>query len=262
MAAGLAIVTGAASGMCRAAAVELAARGHALALLDVNAQALDEVHAEIEAGGGRAGAYVADVGDPVAVSEAVDRAVAELGTPDVVVNGAGIIIRKPLLDTTPEDWHRVLSVNLTGCFNVLRAAVPHMTSGGSIIQIASSAAHIGGHGYPAYTASKGGVLAMTKQLAAELAPRNIRINSISPGPIATGINDGIFSDPANREMVTRAVPLSRIGQPRDIAAAIAFLTSADAGFITGIDIVVDGGFISAIKVTPATDGYVWAGVQE
>lgn len=245
-----AIVTGAASGICRAASLRLAAEGAPVALLDRNEAGLAETKQLIIDNGGSAAAFAVDVTDAESVDSAVARAAESLGKPRILVNGAGIVVRKGLLATSPEEWDRVLRVNVTGYFHLLRSVVPHMegAGGGSIIQIASSVAHRGGHGYASYTASKGGVLALSRMLATELAPKGIRINSVSPGAIVTAINHEVFSEPSIRAAMTGATPLARLGEPVDIAGAIAFLAGPDSAFITGIDVPVDGGLVSRITL--------------
>lgn len=246
----VAIVTGAGSGISRAAAIRLAQDGAPVALLDIAADAVAKTRAHIEEMGGTAIDIAVDITDHAAVTQAVTAVQHALGTPRVLLNGAGIIVRKDLLHTTPDDWDRVLRVNLTGSYNLLSAVVPLMAAagGGSIIQIASTAAHLGGHGYPSYTASKGAILALTRQLAGELAKDHIRINSISPGAVRTGINRDSFADKRIHTAMTSAIPLGRIGEPDDLAGVVAFLAGPDSRYVTGIDIPVDGGLISKINL--------------
>ncbi|MCE0765568.1 SDR family oxidoreductase [Pseudonocardia kujensis] len=251
-----AIVTGAGSGICRAASLRLAAEGAPLALLDRDEAGLDETRRLVEERGGRAVTLPVDVTDAGAVEKAIAEAVDRVGAPRVLLNGAGIVIRKGLLATSPEEWDRVIRVNLSGYFHVLRAVVPPMAAagGGSIVQIASSSAHLGGHGYPSYSASKGGVLTLSRMLAHELAPQGIRINSISPGATITPINSGTFAVPAIHDAMAGAIPLARLGAPADIVGAIAFLAGPDSAYVTGIDLPVDGGLISRITM-PGDNSY-------
>lgn len=249
-----ALVTGAGSGIGRACAQRLAAAGARVAVLDTNGAAGAATRAEIEKAGGTALDLTADVTDASSVSAAVASAAARLGPPRILVNAAGIIVRKKLLDSTLEEWRRVIDVNLTGYFVMLKQVVPPMTEagGGAIVQVASIAGHIG-YGFSSYTAAKGGILALTRQLAAELAERRIRINSVSPGVVHTGINSDTLSNEAIRSATVDNTPWGRIGEPGDIAAAVFFLASADADFVTGTDLVVDGGMISAIHWGQAGD---------
>lgn len=239
-----ALVTGAGSGIGRACALLLAGAGARVACLDIDAAAARATSDEIA---GPSVAVEVDTTDEPRVEAAVRTAEAELGPMQVLVNAAGIVIRKSLLETTSAEWRRVLDVNLTGYFHLLRASVPRMEAagGGSIVQIASIAGHTG-YGYASYTATKGGVLAITRQLAAELAPRRIRINSISPGVIETGLNRDTLSTDEIRDATIANTPWGRIGRSEDIAQAALFLAGPASDFVTGTDLIVDGGMISCI----------------
>lgn len=249
-----AIVTGAGSGIGRACALRLAREGAALALLDRDGAGARETQQRIEESGGKAEVFETDVTDETGVAEAVDAAAARFGAPRVLVNSAGIAIRKNLFDTTLEDWQKVIAVNLTGYFIVLRkvAAAMRDAGGGSIVQIASIAGHTG-YGYPSYTAAKGGVLAVTRQLAAELAPHRIRINSVSPGVVRTGLNRDTLADETVRSSTVANIPWGRLGDPGDIAEAVAFLVGPAAEWITGADLIADGGMTSCIHWGQAAD---------
>jgi len=242
----VALVTGAGSGIARGIALTLAEAGAAVLAADVNGEGAREAAEEITAAGGRAAAVECDVTDDDSVAAAV-AAARELGPLSILINAAGIAIRKNLMETTREDWDRVIAVNLTGYFNLLKATVPDLEASGNgrVVQIASVSAHLG-YGYPSYTSAKGGVLAMTRQLAAELAPRGIRINSISPGVIETGINRGTLGTQAIRDATIGITPLGRLGQPLDIARTALYLVSPLGEFVTGTDLVTDGGMISTI----------------
>lgn len=246
MSPGSVVVTGGGSGIGKACALRLAGHGPVV-VLDRDGEAATATLAEIEAVGGKGLSYAVDVTDDEAVAAAVGAAANTLGPPRVLLNCAGMGVRKNLLDTTVEEWRRVVDVNLTGYFILLRHVVPRMkdSGGGSIVQIASIAGHIG-YGYPSYTAAKGGVLSMTRQLAGELAPFGIRINSISPGVVRTGINRDTLSQEAIRDATIGNIPVGRLGEPEDIAAVVAFLAGHESGFVTGADLVVDGGMISRI----------------
>lgn len=242
-----AVVTGAGSGIGRASALRLAGTGARLALFDANGESAARTREEIEDRGGSACEYTVDVTDEQSVAEAVGQAGARFGAPRVLVNAAGIIVRKKLLDSSVQEWRRVLDVNLTGYFIVLQQVIPAMAAagGGSIVQVASIAGHTG-YGFSSYTAAKGGVLALTKQLAAELALDGIRINSVSPGVVHSGLNRDTLGNENIRAATEGIIPLGRIGEPDDIARVIAFLAGPDAGFVTGADLVADGGTISTI----------------
>jgi NAD(P)-dependent dehydrogenase (short-subunit alcohol dehydrogenase family) len=251
-----AVITGAASGIGQAAAVRLAGEGAPVALLDRDAEGLRATRSLIEEAGGRAVDVEVDVTDAAAVDATVARVRAELGAPRILVNAAGIVIRKGLLTTSGEEFERVLRVNVVGSFHLMQAVVPSMADagGGSIVQIASSSAHRGGHGYPSYTASKGAVLSMTRMLANELAPMGIRANSISPGAILTPINVETFTVPENRAAMEGAIPLSRLGRPADIVGAVVYLAGPESAYVTGVDLPVDGGLISRITM-PGDNSY-------
>jgi NAD(P)-dependent dehydrogenase (short-subunit alcohol dehydrogenase family) len=244
----VAVVTGGGSGIGQACGVALAEAGAAVALLDRDGEAAGQTAASITAAGGNATSYEVDVTDESAIHDAMTSLQTALGPPRMLVNAAGIAVRKGLLDTTPEEWRRVLDVNLTGYFLMLREAVPAMAEagGGSIVQIASITAHLG-YGYPSYTAAKGGVLSMTRQLAGELAPMGIRINSVSPGVVQTGLNRESLANAAVLETTVQATPSGRIGHPEEVARAVQFLLEDGADFITGSDLVIDGGMISRIN---------------
>ncbi|TNC26528.1 SDR family NAD(P)-dependent oxidoreductase [Amycolatopsis alkalitolerans] len=244
-----AVITGAGSGIGRACALRLAATGATVALLDVNGAA--GTRQAVEEKGGKAAEFAVDVTDDDAVASVVSRLP---GPPRVLVNAAGVIVRKKLLESTVEEWRRVLDVNLTGYFILLRNVIPAMAAagGGSIVQIASIAGHTG-YGFSSYTAAKGGVLALTRQLAAELAPQGIRINSVSPGVVHSGLNRDTLSNETIRAATQDAIPLRRIGEPDDIARAVEFLAGPGAGFVTGTDLVADGGMISTIHWGNAGD---------
>jgi NAD(P)-dependent dehydrogenase (short-subunit alcohol dehydrogenase family) len=240
-----ALVTGGGSGIGRGTAELLGAAGAHVLVLDRDMAAARGTVDRIKGEGGSAEPLAIDVTVPGQVESALGDQPLE-----ILVNAAGIIVRKTLMETTHEEWQRIIDVNLTGYFNVLKAAVPALkrarTGSGRIVQIASVTAQVG-YGYPSYTAAKGGVFSMTRQLASELAPMGIRINSISPGVIETGINQDTLGQVAIRAATIDHTPLGRIGLPLDIAKAVLFLASDLGEFVTGTNIVVDGGFISAIN---------------
>ena len=184
----------------------------------------------------------------------IDHAVSTYGGVHVLFNNAGIFPADDggILDTPPETWQKVMEVNLKGVWLGCRAAVPAMldSGGGSIINVASFVALVGAAtAQMAYTASKGGVLAMTRELAVEYARKGIRANSICPGPIETPLLAELLSDPARRQRRLVHIPMGRFGRPEEIAKAALFLASDDASFVTGSALVVDGG-ITAAYVTP------------
>ncbi len=230
-----ALVTGGGSGIGQASALLLASAGASVLALDVNLAGLEDTAREAIGLRGSIEPLVLDVSDRARVGAALGgRAF------DIVLNAAGIIVRKDLAATEPEDWDRVLAVNLTGYFNILKAVLPEMRTGGSVIQIASMTAHAGNR-YPAYTATKGGILAMTRELAAELGPRRIRVNSISPGVIVTNINREHYMAAGHGDGAVALTPLARLGETEDVARAVLFLASDMSSFVSGADLRVDGG---------------------
>jgi len=250
----VAIITGAGSGIGRVAAELFASEGSAVVVVDVVADAAADTVAAIEVAGGRARAVTADVADEGQVAEMVRVAVETYGALDVLFNNAGIFPPDDggVLDTPPSTWDRVMQVNLKGVWLGCRAAVPAMidSGGGSIVNVASFVALMGAAtAQVAYTASKGGVLAFTRELAVEYARSGIRANSICPGPIDTPLLAELLADPVRRQRRLVHIPMGRLGRPEEIARAALFLASDDSSFMTGSALVVDGG-ITAAYVTP------------
>lgn len=243
-----AIVTGAGGGIGRASAVAMAAEGATVAAVDISAEAADETARLIEAGGSRAIAITADVSDAGDCERVVQRVVAELGGLDILFNNAGIIRRADAIATTVEEWDRVMAVNVRSIFLMCKYAVPVMVSGGSIINTGSGWGLKGGGNALSYCASKGAVVNMTRALAIDHGPAGIRVNSVNPGDTDTGMlrneaaqlgedPEAFLADAADR-------PLRRMGRPDEIAAAVVWLASDAASFVTGAALVVDGGGIA------------------
>jgi NAD(P)-dependent dehydrogenase (short-subunit alcohol dehydrogenase family) len=250
----VAVITGAGSGIGRVAASLFAAEGAKVVVADVVADQAEAAVADIEAAGGTATAVTVDVSDEAQVGSMIDHAVASYGGVHVLFNNAGIFPDDDggVLDTPPGTWQRVMEVNLKGVWLGCRAAVPAMldSGGGSIVNVASFVALMGAAtAQIAYTASKGGVLAMTREVAVEYARQGIRANSICPGPIETPLLAELLADPERRQRRLVHIPLGRFGRPEEIAKAALFLASDDASFVTGSALVVDGG-ITAAYVTP------------
>ncbi len=249
----VALVTGASSGIGRATALRLAQEGAAVALVALPGDDLEAAAAECRASGSAALAIAAGVGDPRQVAAAFDAA-ETLGAVSAVFSNAGISVVGPAISLHDDDWLRQLRVNLSGSFFVVREAARRMlpAGDGAIVTTGSELGLLGQQGYVGYTATKGGVLAMTRALAAELAPHGIRVNSISPGTTDTPMLRAEFAaapDPARERAENEgSIPLGRIRQPGDIAAAVAFLLSDEAAYITGANLVVDGGRTSCFSI--------------
>ena len=250
----VAILTGAGSGIGRVSALLFAAEGAAVVAADVDSEAAEVAASEVTAAGGRAAAAVVDVSDEGQVQAMVRLATDTFGHLDILFNNAGIFPADDggTLETPPETWHRVMEVNLQGVWLGCRAAIPAMldSGGGSIVNVASFVALMGAAtAQVAYTASKGGVLALTREIAVEYARSGIRANSICPGPVETPLLAELLADPDRRARRLVHVPMGRFGRPEEIAAAALFLASDEASFMTGAALVVDGG-ITAAYVTP------------
>jgi glucose 1-dehydrogenase/3-oxoacyl-[acyl-carrier protein] reductase len=244
----VAIVTGGASGIGRATALRLSAEGAAIVVFDTNVTAADAVAAEMRAvGGRRALAASGDVRDATSISRAVDAAVSAFGATTHLVNAAGATAHAGLYETSEAEWHRVIDVNLKGTFLASREVARVMADGGAIVNIASVESEvvvaIGEHCQPQYSASKGGVRMLTRALAHELGPRGIRVNSVSPGIVATPMLLAHGSREDGERLTRGRTILRRVAEPEEIAAVVAFLLSEDASFITATDLPVDGGWL-------------------
>ncbi len=240
----VAVITGASKGLGKQMAVALALAGATVVLVARSRELLQKVKAEIEDRGGKAHAVVTDVREEAEVSRLAEQVRAEAGAPGILINNAGINLRKPLHEFTLEEWRYVMQTNLDSAFLCSRAFVPGMIEKkfGRIINIASTMAHVALPHRTAYCASKAGLLGMTKALALELAPHGITVNGISPGPFATEMNTVLTQDPVRNAEFVSKVPLGRWGKLEEIGPLAVFLCSDAAGFITGTDILVDGGW--------------------
>jgi NAD(P)-dependent dehydrogenase (short-subunit alcohol dehydrogenase family) len=235
-----ALITGAARGIGLATARAFLDEGWQVALLDIDGPAQAAAAAGLGAG---AMALMADVAVEEQVNAAVAAAAKRFGAIDAVVNNAGIAVFKPLLETTPAEWARVLDVNLTGPFLVTRAAMAHMPRGGAVVNIASISGQRASTLRVAYGTSKAGIMHLTKQMAAEFAHIGVRANCVAPGPVDTAMAKAVHS-PEIRADYHDAIPLNRYGLEEEIANAIWFLCSDQSTYVNGQTLAVDGGFES------------------
>ncbi|MGH2539996.1 MAG: SDR family NAD(P)-dependent oxidoreductase [Actinomycetota bacterium] len=246
-----AFVTGAGSGIGRAVALRLADEGTAVAVADVRLDAAERTVAEIEARGGRAHAVSLDVRDPAQADAARGATLEAFDAIDYLVNNAGLVRMSPLDDLEEDEWDLVIDTNLKGMYVVTRAIAPAIgdAGGGAIVNMSTIESEVvvssAGHPQVHYNASKGGVKMLTKALAVELAHRRIRVNSVAPGPIATSfIPGGDLRSPEAWAFMSERLLVDRVGEPEDVAAAVSFLLSDDASFITGVQLPVDGGWLT------------------
>ena len=232
------VVTGAASGMGKAIAERFAAEGAALALLDWNQAGVMAVAAAVSAHG-----YQCDVSDRAQVTDVIARAAAAMGGIDGIVNGAGVLDIKPFGDLSPESWDRMIAINMTGPFNIVHAALPHLRAapGATIVNISSVSGIMPMAGTSGYSASKAGTLMWTRCLAMDLGP-DIRANAILPGVIETEMTRYILADPDHAKAAADRVALKRLGHTDDIVRAALFYSTEDSSFSTGTALPVDGGF--------------------
>jgi NAD(P)-dependent dehydrogenase (short-subunit alcohol dehydrogenase family) len=239
----VAVVTGASRGLGRAAAVALAEAGADLALLARSKADLEETAARVETAGRRAIVLPADVTAPADVDAAVRATLEQLGRLDILVNNSGVAVVKPLVETTDADWRAILDTNLTGAFTLCRAVGPTLIGQrrGKVINLASVLGAHGLSGYTAYSASKGGIIALTRTLAVEWARHNIQVNAIAPGWFLTPMNAHAFADERTRDRLLREVPARRVGQPAELGPLAVYLASAASDFMTGEVVFIDGG---------------------
>jgi NAD(P)-dependent dehydrogenase (short-subunit alcohol dehydrogenase family) len=245
----VALITGAGSGIGRAAAELFAAEGAAVAVVDLIAEAAEDTVAKIKADGGRALALAANVAVAAEVESAVARAVGELGRLDVLYNNAGVNSAGSVADATEDDWDRCFAVNAKGTFLCSRAAVPHLeeAGGGAIVNQGSVAGLVAVPNFAAYCAAKGAVVALTRSMAIDLAGRRIRVNAICPGTVFTPLMEPMLRARGDGDLeagLAKTVvkyPIGRLGTPEEIARVALFLASDEASFLTGSIVTADGG---------------------
>lgn len=242
----VAVVTGANRGLGKAMATALAGAGVQVALVARDLEKLNETAAEISAKGGAAKPFQTDVADEQQVAALERSLAAEYGKIHILINNAGMNLRKPLTDFTLEEWNRVVSTNLTSVFLMSRALIPHMKGHGygRIINIGSTMSLVSIAGRSAYSATKSAILGITRALALELAPEAITVNAICPGPFATELNTALLQNPEIANWFLSRVPVGRWGKVEEVGEMALYLCSEKAGFVTGTELVIDGGWVA------------------
>lgn len=242
----IAIITGAGGGIGAASARLFADEGAVVALVDLRLAAVEAVAAQVKEAGGEALAIEADVTDEVQVRALVERVAETLGSVDILVNNAGLALQSPLVETSLQDWERVLAVNLTGAFLMIKHAAPRMNGSGAIVNLSSVAALMSVRESAAYTAAKGGLLSLTRVAAAELGP-GVRVNCICPGTVMTAMPEEMLRNRGGGDLdagvraTAQRYLLGRLGEPEEIASTALFLAGPDGSFFTGAVLAADGG---------------------
>lgn len=241
------LITGAGSGIGRAASLAFAMEGAAIAAVDLRLEAAQATASAVEKVGRKAVALQVDVTQPDSVQAMVEQAVAGLGSLDVLINSAGVREIVPFLELPAEEWTKVIGTNLTGTFLCSQAVARHLIAqnkSGKIVNLSSVAGLVGVPNRAAYVASKHGVVGLTKEMGMELADKHIQVNAIAPGVVETAMTAGYFDKPDIVASLKKAHPAGRWAQPEEIAKLMLFLASEDADFMTGATIPIDGGFVA------------------
>jgi 3-oxoacyl-[acyl-carrier protein] reductase len=242
----VAVITGGAAGIGEAIARRLSADGLAVVIADLDGKRAEEIATEISAHGGQAAGRQVDVSAAESVAALFEWLTDDLGRCDVLVNNAGIATTAPVSELPLERWNSTMAVNVTGALLMAQHAIPLMKQGGwgRIVNISSTSGVRASAGRIAYGTSKAAIIGLTRQLAIELAPDNITVNSVAPGPVDTATARALHTE-LTRQSYVRMIPMRRYGRPEEIAAAVSFLCSEDASYITGHTIPVDGGYLAA-----------------
>lgn len=239
-----ALITGASKGLGKAMALALAGVGTRLALISRNVEQLNETAAAVRQLGAEAAVFQCDVTDEAQVLQLEEAFTKQFGRLQILINNAGINVRKTVTEFTLAEWRQVIDTNLTSVFLMCRSFVPQMKGQGygRILNLTSIMSHVSIPGRAAYSASKTGLLGFTRALALELAPEKITVNGISPGPFATEMNAPLMQNPELNQQFISKIPLGRWGKVEEVGQLAVYLCSEEAGFITGTDILIDGGW--------------------